>query len=262
MNTNNKTRHFLAPIFLLLTSYQVQATTDDINSTVATGMDPSSKIQQSILLESLISNAVSEFEKNDRHHWSYKLTRYENEEGDISSSIELFDPGKSKSEQWSLLRINGELPSQKQQRRFVKDKQKESKSDDEQNLSISLRKLIVPGSLKLLEEDSEQLTATFAIGLSKLGEDASKSLSGHLLYDKQQGFIREITVTNHQDFSPIFSATISDFKMTLSFIKKQQWILPSEHKLAMKGTFALFTEIDEVSTDTFSEYRYIPKSLP
>ncbi|MDC0601386.1 hypothetical protein OAP14_00005, partial [Aliiglaciecola sp.] len=58
-------------------------------------------------------------------------------------------------------------------------------------------------------------------------------------------------------FSPMFSAKITDFKLTITFDKIDSYILPLQNKLSMKGTFAFFTDIDEESLDTFSEYRFI-----
>ncbi len=39
-------------------------------------------------LKNSVSSALEEFEQTRRENWSYKLSRYENEEGDVTSSIE------------------------------------------------------------------------------------------------------------------------------------------------------------------------------
>jgi len=44
--------------------------------------------------------------------------------------------------------------------------------------------------------------------------------------------------------------------ITFSFVKIDQAILPNQQKMVMKGRFALFAEIDENSTDTYSNYEY------
>ena len=93
--------------------------------------------------------------------------------------------------------------------------------------------------------------------LSQLGNDVSKKLQGTLRFDKTQHYIDSIEISNTANFSPLFSADITEFSLTLRFTKIDSAILPQQQQLRMKGTFAFFTKIDEVSTDTFSDYHYV-----
>jgi hypothetical protein len=45
-------------------------------------------------------------------------------------------------------------------------------------------------------------------------------------------------------------------RLTFSFARIDDVILFREHALQMKGTFAYFVEIDEVSKDTYFDYQY------
>lgn len=218
-------------------------------------------------LRDTIAKAITHYEQSPRKLWSYRVSNYENEEGDISSSIEQFDPSLPKRQQWTLLSINGETPSPKQQQKFVDKKHKENKKNTDvqneeenqegQNIRLQFRELIQLETLERASETDDKLKANFKVSLEKLGKKASKKLQGQLTYDKNEQFIEHIVITNTASFSPVFSAKITDFKITFNFSKLNDSILPKEYELSMKGTFAFFTEIEEVSTNTFSDYRFV-----
>jgi len=211
-------------------------------------------------LKQTVSGAITRFEQTDRSAWGFQVSRYESEEGDVTSSIEHFSPDLSVREQWSLESLNGEVPTPKQSQKFVDKKHEEMAEKGEQNINLSLRELIQVNTLTLESEDLNNLRASFAVNIERLGDDASGKLRGSLILDKQNEFIKEIEIINTETFSPMFSAKITDFKLALTFLKIDDAILPYEQRLNMQGSFAFFTEILEESVDTFSNYRYV-KSL-
>lgn len=207
--------------------------------------------------QNAIAEAIRKFEQRSRRDWAYRISRYENEEGDISSSIEQFEPTKVPAEQWQLLSINGRAPDKKQQRKFASAKQQQAKDAGQQSFSVKLSELIQLDSLQLTFDSPQYLHASFQVYLSQLGNDVSKKLQGSLRFDKTQHYIDSIEISNTAHFSPLFSANIREFNLTLRFTKIDSAILPQQQQMRMKGTFAFFTQIDEVSTDTFSDYRYV-----
>lgn len=208
---------------------------------------------QSITPQEKINLAITKFEQTKQEDWAYKITRYENEEGDITSSIEQYNPIETPKSQWKLIRFNGSFPSQNQVKEFTEKKlaQRQEKSS---NYSVPLRELINTESLTLSSETANYITMKFDVYLKKLGKDSKGKLTGSLTYNKQLAFIEEINIVNNSEFSPIFSANITDFKLTFTFTNISNNILPLQQNMAMKGTFAFFTEINEVSTDTYSNY--------
>ena len=235
--------HFL-PSFLFIVSMHAQAQQADM--------------VDGELLEQKISNAISAFEQTKRRHWSYQISRYENEEGDITSSVEQFNAASPAVNKWTLLEINGALPTQKQKAKFHEQKTAQAaKKRKGSNYSFKLREIIQSDSLTLTKEDDQYLYASFNVYLDKLGKEAKDKLRGKLLYHKDKDFIEKITIVNKAPFSPVFSANIEDLTLTFQFIEKNGQILPVKHELAMQGNFAFFTEIDEVSTDTYSHYQYV-----
>jgi hypothetical protein len=204
-----------------------------------------------------IHQAIVKFEQTNRKQWGFQVDRFENEEGDITSSLEQFTPWHAVNNQWSLMRINGNEPTIKQQNKFLKSKRKRTnKKQGDKSYSVKFREIINLASLRYQNETTTHIEMGFQVTLSQFGGSTKGKLDGLLSYNKQDGFIETIIITNNTEFSPMFSAVINELRLTFSFIKIDDAVLFREHTLQMKGTFAYFVEIDEVSKDTYFDYQY------
>ena len=206
-----------------------------------------------------INQAIIKIEQTDKKLWSYKVSRYEDEEGDITSSIEQHSP--QLNEQWSLKEINGQLPTKKQINKFAKKKQKLADKEikenkQEVNIQLPLRKLINPESLSLVSNDEKSIMMAFNVFIKKMGKDSQGKLQGTLTYQKENQFIEKITIWNNADFSPMLTANITDLALTFTFVHINGSVLVKKNEMKMKGSFAYFTEINETSLDSFSDYNY------
>jgi hypothetical protein len=208
-----------------------------------------------ISLKEKVNRAIIKVEQTEKELWSYKISRYEDEEGDISSSIEQYSP--QASERWILKQLNGQLPTKKQIDRFTKKKQKQSNTKKHgSNIQIKLRELIDHQSLSLVSTDEKNIVMAFNVYLQKLGKDSIGKLQGQLIYQKDEQFIEKISIWNNAEFSPMFTAKITDLAITFSFSHINDSVLIKQIEMKMKGSFAYFTEINETSLDVFSGYQY------
>ncbi len=207
------------------------------------------------LLKEKVNRAILKFEQTNKNLWAYQISRFEDEEGDISSSIEQHSPQEDKP--WSLKKIDGQLPTKKQIKSFAKKKQKQSDSvKKEQNIQLPLRELIHHESLSLVSIDDKYIVMAFNVHLNKLGEDSMGKLQGQLTYQKENQFIEKISIWNSADFSPMFTANITDLAINFTFSHINGAVLAKQNEMKMKGSFAYFTEINETSLDSFSDYLY------
>lgn len=263
-------------------AHSIQAQTDTIGSSTAN----KDKVKQQVILS---INAIADA---PRHEWAVEITNDENEEGDITKTIERYTPNKDKSKQWTLLSVNDKSPSKKQLKKYAKNKRAEDKKSDDKsedkssgnNFSIDLKTLIKSDTLVVLTDNPNYAELGFNVHMPKLGDDAVGKLKGVLTYNKQQQYIEKVIVTNNDDFSPMFSATVSQLKVSLHFVKlnfdelgfdelsfegqpakqdhmkkveQNSVVLPKQYQMLLKGSFAYFTEIDETSTTTFDHYQKV-----
>jgi len=126
----------------------------------------------------------------------------------------------------------------------------------EQNIQLPLRELIHHESLSLVSIDDKYIVMAFDVNLKKLGEDSVGKLQGQLSYQKDDKFIEKISIWNNADFSPMFTANITDLAISFTFFHIDGAVLAKQNEMKMKGSFAYFTEINETSLDSFSDYLY------
>jgi len=206
-------------------------------------------------LKEKVNIAIKKVEQTERELWSYNISRYEDEEGDITSSIEQYSP--QTSERWHLKQINGQVPTTRQIKNFVNKKEEQSNNTGQGNhIQLKLRELINQQSLSLVSTDEKNIVMAFNVSLKKLGEDAIGKLQGQLIYQKDNQFIEKISIWNNADFSPVFTAKITDLAITFTFLHIDGAVLTKQNEMKMKGSFAYFTEINETSLDVFSDYLY------
>jgi hypothetical protein len=237
--------------YLLLLSFGVIFNTIAVEST----------IEELTLLKEKVNHAIQKVENTERKLWSYNVSRYEDEEGDVSSSIEQYSP--QASVRWSLKKINGELPTTKQIKRFSKKKKEQSNTAKQENsIQLKLRDLINEESLSLVSTDDKNIVMAFNVYLNKLGEDSKGKLQGELTYQKDNQFIETISIWNNAEFSPMFTAQITDLAITFTFSHINGSVLTKQNEMKMKGSFAYFTEINETSLDVYSDYQYQGKQTP
>ena len=206
----------------------------------------------SAVIKDKVDRAISQFEHTQRQAWSFQVERYENEEGNVSQRVEQFNPALPDKAKWQLLSIDGNLPSNEQQSTY-----QSSMSAKNNSITLQLRELIQLASLEVTLETTDAVTASFKVHIDKLGERASQKLTGLLTYDKKDEYISHIDVTNTAPFSPLFTAKIDVFSLSIRFKKQGEAILPLQNSMAMSGTYAFFKTINEVSSDTFSNYVYV-----
>jgi hypothetical protein len=211
-------------------------------------------------LKEKLNDAIIKFEQTKQDLWSYEISRYEDEEGDISSSIAQYSP--QASERWVLKKINGQQPTHKQINNFTKKKKEQSNNREQgNNIDLKLRKLINQESLSLISTDEKEIVMGFNVKLTKLGKNSVGKLQGKLIYQKDKQFIEKIYIWNNAEFSPMFTANITELAITFTFSNINGAVLVKQNEMKMKGSFAYFTEINETSVDNFSGYLYQGKKI-
>lgn len=204
-----------------------------------------------------ISAAIDRFEQNSLQEWAFCLASSENEEGDLTSSTECFDPSLPPSQQWQLRLKNGQYPSAAAKRSYLATKQQQAKKGKSFNLTLKLSRLVLHDTVQFVDEDASHWYGRFDVHIEKLGAAASKQLRGQLRFNKAGNFIEQIEITNSGPFTVMLGTKIQHFRLQLDFIELEYVVLQRQQEMVMQGTFAFVTTIDEVSQDVFSDFRYV-----
>ena len=255
--------HLKAPkLTVLALVFSVQSTTafstplELKDNSQHSGLQQTAQSSQSFsnpeVLKRTVEQAITQYSATNRANWSYTLNKYEDEEGDISSSIEQHNALAAKGQRWTLVQIDGDKPSAKKQQRYQKKKAKKDKG--KQSYSFRLAEIIKIETLQLVSVSSDMLQMSFKVNIEQFGEEASRKLQGILNYDLNENYIKRIEISNNDSFSPMFSAKITKLLLEMDFIKIHDNVLPAKNRMVLQGTWAFFTEINEVSEATYSNY--------
>ena len=213
--------------------------------------------QQQTFTRETIDSAIAKLERTELQQWAFCLASSENEEGEVTSSTECFDPSLPAEQQWQLRLSNGQKPTAEQQRQYLTAKQKQAKKGKSFNLTLKLSRVVVLDTVQFVREDATSWYGRFDVDIAKLGDKASKQLQGELRFNKAGHFIDRIEIRQRGPFSVMWGTEIQRFELSIAFIQQGDAILQQQQQMKMQGTFAFVTPIDEVSSDVFSDFRYI-----
>ncbi|MEL7479239.1 MAG: hypothetical protein AAGJ17_10215 [Pseudomonadota bacterium] len=201
-------------------------------------------------LKSVVQKAIKRIKDVDKTKWAFELHSFENEEGEITDYTAAFNGALPEGQNWQLLTKDKKPATDKQKRAFVKQRNKDKKT-----FSIKLEQLITLDSLQLLDSTNEAITASFDVNIPKLGDDAIGKLKGTLIVSPKNHLLKQIIITNLDEFSPMTMTNIEQFKMVLTFTEVSGQVLPINAEMTMRGTFAGFMELNETSKDSYTNYQ-------
>ena len=188
--------------------------------------------------QTMIREAIAKFEQTALQEWAFCLASAENEEGELTSSTECFDPTLPADQQWQLHLSNGQRPTAEQQRSYAAKKQKQAQQGKAFNLTLKLSRLILLDSVQFVSEDATSWTGRFDVSIDQLGDTASKQLQGQLRFHKSGHYIDRIDIHNRGPFSVMLGTKIQHFQLKLEFMQLEHAILQRQQEMTMQGTFA------------------------
>ena len=203
-------------------------------------------------LKSIVQKAIQRIKDVDKTKWAFELHSFENEEGEITDYTAAFNGALPEGQKWQLLTKDKKPATDKQKRAFIKQRNK-----DKNTFKIKLEQLITLDSLQLIDSSNEVLTASFDVSIPKLGDDAIGKLTGKLIVSPTSNLLKQITITNLAEFSPMAMTNIEQFEMVLTFAEVSEQVLPINAEMTMRGTFAGFVELNETSKDSYTNYQIL-----
>ena len=224
---------------------------------------------------------------NKARTWAYTRTTTSGHGDKKETTIEQFNPNNKPLKYWTLISDNGKKPSDNEQddyqnKQYEKFQQaeevkKEAKEDQQEQNLIDM---IDFDSLKLVKQTETQVHFDFIPNLNKMGEDSKKQLKGLLLFNRQTQHVEILDIQNIADLSPALSVTIKKFamKFELKAIKQtaevhgslsntpppipkvkvtRYALLPNKISINIYGKAAVFSTIDQKTTETYSDYQFV-----
>lgn len=187
--------------------------------------------------------ALENFNPEVSPAWAYTLTT----EREGKQLVERFNPAKSPTEQWSLLRTEGHAPSSEETEKYFKYKASQAPGAMQATFH---KNDIEPGTIQLIHEDSTH--AEYACAFREQSANGDKML-GHLQLllsiNKQSAYVESYRLTLQSPYSPVLSVKMNELVVTMNFSapEKAQPSLPARSSSHFKGRIFLVPFEENIS---------------
>ena len=193
------------------------------------------------------------------YHENWAFTESETEDG--VTTVGRYDPRLPNDTRWTLLSIEGRVPTADEIDDYRDDREDEFHDDDDDN-EIDF---IDFDTLKVVEETDEYWLFNFVPDIGdeddEDDEHAQKfmqNVSGTLRINRDGYYLEYINMRNEKPIRPVFSVKISRFLTHLTFAPAagNGPIVPMSIDVQVKGRAALFIKFDEVESTHYSDYEF------
>ncbi len=210
----------------------------------------------------LVFNRMNNFSSDE---WAFTVVTQG--EDDL---IEQFDPRADP--QWSLFAINEKTPTDKELKRYNKEKAKEKEEEEAEAEAeadaeakavdgaqadtgrLDLHDMVEMSSLAKVEETDEVEIYSFDLILDE-EEKFAKSLAGKLWVNKADNYIERLDFFNVEPFSPAVSVTVKKLHTSMYFQKLGDNVFgPKKLVSEVKGKAFVFKSFDEREQQEFKNY--------
>lgn len=183
-------------------------------------------------------------------HWHFRMKIQHDQLEQIVQS----DPDKEPALRRTLVKVDGEDPTEEERKQFREAEAKRIEEQDTQAQAFS--HLVDATTLSFLGLDDGMAEYAFVPRIPKL-EKASESLRGKLHLDVERKEIRKLEVFNVEAFSPAFSVSIEHFLLSFEFSPHngKNLLLAMENQARGKAGFV--KGFDSTTTIGFSDYRNV-----
>ncbi|MFK7978328.1 MAG: hypothetical protein AB8C02_19495 [Halioglobus sp.] len=183
-------------------------------------------------------------------HWHFTMQVKHDELEQVVRS----DPNREPALRRVLRQVDGNEPSAADRENF---RATEAKRINEQNTDTQAFSYLVDTStLNFIGAQNGIAEFAFVPRIEKL-EQASESLRGKLKLNVEKGYIAALEVFNVEEFSPAFSVTMEQFRLSFAFAPQAGENVLAAMENQARGKAGFMKEFNSKTTIIFSDYKKI-----
>lgn len=160
-----------------------------------------------------VREALGKFSSEVPAGWAYTLTTVRNEDARTTAR---FDPAKPPAEQWTLLDLNGRVPTAKESTQYARARSGGGNASAPQG--TFQKGDIDPASITLISEDADR--GEFSCGFRPEATGSDKML-GHLhlrlSVNKRQPHVEKFVLELKEPYSPVLGVKMRELLVQMSF---------------------------------------------
>lgn len=196
-----------------------------------------------------VASAIAALDKNDLDgSWHFTMRI----EQDDTQQVVVSDPGRPPPERRQLVTVNGQAPTIAEVADFHAAEAKRIEEQGAQTQAFT--QLVNLETLNFLGVEGDIVEYAFIPRIPKL-EKASENLRGTLRIDTGSRSVTAMEIFNTEAFSPAFSVSIENYRLSFDFAMQQGVNLLSRMQNHARGKAAFVKEFDSTTTIIFAGFR-------
>lgn len=214
--------------------------------------------------EGLFQSAIKAITWDVHEDWAFTVTS----SGSDGDRVGRFDPRQPEDERWTLLTIDGRLPTDKESAEYAENNHHfgdgDSDDDDGDDNAIDM---VEPGTLRLVEETDDYWLLSFVPidddDEDDVGRRVLESMQGTVKIIKDGEYLAYIDIHNEKPIRPKIGVKMKKFLMHMSFgpIADDGPVVMRSMDFAIKLSAFVLVRVNEAESLAFSDFEYAGEGL-
>ena len=209
--------------------------------------------------EALFQSAVKAISWDVHEDWAFTVTS----SGNDGERVGRFDPRQREDERWTLLTIDGRLPTLEESAEYAENSHHfgndERNNDDSDENALDM---VEPGTLRLAEETDDYWLLSFVPtddgNEDDVGSKVLKSMQGTVKIIKDGEYPAYIDIQNEKPIRPRVGVKMKKFLMHMSFspVTDDGPNVMRSMDFAIKLSAFMLVRVNEAESVSFSDFEY------
>jgi hypothetical protein len=205
---------------------------------------------QSVAVADALFEEATEKINDDPPVYAYTVVTVAEEE----TQVESFDPSRETGDRWQLISSNGESPSKKQ----IEKHRKQKEQQRERNRNRGFRKMVDPGSVRMVESTDHEVTYRFKPRIFEDKPEQNEKFVGIVIIRKEDASIRQMEYYNTEEVKPAAVVTVEKLHAVVEFRSLPDGgQVPAKTTTHSKGRAFGFKKFDQILVQEFDNYRKV-----
>ena len=214
--------------------------------------------------EALFQSAIKAITWDFHEDWAFAVTS----SGNDGDRVGRFDPRQSEDERWTLLTIDGRVPTDEESAEYAENNHHFGDGDnDDDNSDNNAIDMVEPGTLRLVEETDDYWLLGFVPtddgDEDDVGRKVLESMQGTVKIIKDGEYLAYIDIHNEKPIRPRIGVKMKKFLMHMSFgpIAEDGPVVMQSMDFAIKLSAFVLVRVNEAESIAFSDFEYAGEAL-
>jgi len=208
--------------------------------------------------EALFKAAINAIAWDFHNDWAFTATS----SGQQGDRVGRYDPRQPESGRWTLLSIDGRVPTDEEAAEYADSRGDHHFGDDDDSDDNDAIDMVEPGTLRLVEETDDYWLLSFVPtdddDDDEVGRKVLESMNGTVKIIKDGEYLAYINIRNEKPIRPKFGVKMSKFLMHLAFgpAADDGPVVMKSMDFAIKLSAFLLVRVNEAESMAFSDFEY------